>query len=98
MEDSETYLMSPCIRREIERLLMDNNFSALTAISPIDGRYRSRVAVLADYFSEQALIKHRLEVEINYFIYLSKIGIIKKIPPEKKRKLLEIITKFSNNL
>lgn len=96
MEDSETYLMSPCIRREIERLLMDNNFSALTAISPIDGRYRPRVAVLADYFSEQALIKHRLEVEINYFIYLSKIGIIKKIPPEKKRKLLEIITKFSN--
>lgn len=74
---------------------MDETFS-LKAISPIDGRYRSRVAVLADYFSEQALIKHRLEVEIKYFIYLSKIGIIKKIPPEKKRKLLEIITKFSN--
>lgn len=42
----------------------------LTAISPIDGRYRNKVEVLADYFSEYALIKYRVRVEIEYFIAL----------------------------
>jgi adenylosuccinate lyase len=42
----------------------------LTAISPIDGRYRNKVEVLADYFSEYALIKYRVRVEIEYFISL----------------------------
>ena len=42
----------------------------LTAISPIDGRYRNKVEVLADYFSEYALIKYRVCVEIEYFISL----------------------------
>ena len=42
----------------------------LTAISPIDGRYRNKVEVLADYFSEYALIKYRVRVEIAYFISL----------------------------
>ena len=45
----------------------------LNAISPIDGRYRSKTKSLSNYFSEQALIKFRLMVEIEYFISLCKI-------------------------
>ena len=45
----------------------------LTAISPIDGRYRDKVAELGDYFSEFALIKYRLFVEVEYFIALTGI-------------------------
>ncbi len=46
------------------------NLSELTAISPIDGRYRKKVSNLANYFSEFALIKYRVFVEIEYFIAL----------------------------
>lgn len=46
------------------------NLTQLNAISPIDGRYRGKVADLAAYFSEQALIKYRVKVEIEYFIAL----------------------------
>lgn len=45
----------------------------LTAISPIDGRYRSKTERLADYFSEYALIRYRVRVEIEYFISLCEI-------------------------
>jgi len=48
-------------------------FNKLSAISPIDGRYRSKTKPLADYFSEYALIKYRLKVEIEYFIALCEI-------------------------
>ena len=46
---------------------------ALTAISPIDGRYRGKTEKLADYFSEYALIKYRVRVEIEYFITLCEL-------------------------
>ena len=42
----------------------------LTAISPVDGRYRSKVEALSDYFSEYGLIKYRVMVEVEYFIAL----------------------------
>jgi adenylosuccinate lyase len=42
----------------------------LTAISPIDGRYHEKTKVLGEYFSEYALIKYRVFVEIQYFIAL----------------------------
>ena len=45
----------------------------LTAISPIDGRYRSKTAPLAAYFSEYALIRYRIRVEIEYFIALCEL-------------------------
>jgi len=45
----------------------------LNAISPIDGRYRNKISKLADYFSEEALIKYRVRVEIEYFIALCEI-------------------------
>lgn len=47
----------------------------LNAISPVDGRYRSKTAALAGYFSEEALIKYRVLVEIEYFIALCNSGI-----------------------
>jgi len=46
------------------------NLTSLSAISPIDGRYRNTTAVLTLYFSEYALIKYRVFVEIEYFIAL----------------------------
>ena len=45
----------------------------LTAISPIDGRYRGKTASLAEYFSEYALIRYRVRVEIEYFITLCEL-------------------------
>lgn len=49
------------------------NLTKLNAISPIDGRYRGKIEKLANYFSEEALIKYRVKVEIEYFIALCKI-------------------------
>ena len=49
------------------------NLTQLNAISPIDGRYRNKIANLANYFSEEALIKYRVKVEIEYFIALCDI-------------------------
>ena len=49
------------------------SLSTLNAISPIDGRYRNKVEALAPYFSEEALIKYRVKVEIEYFIALCEI-------------------------
>ena len=45
----------------------------LTAVSPIDGRYRSKTESLAPYFSEYALMKYRVRVEIEYFITLCEL-------------------------
>lgn len=49
------------------------NLELLTAISPIDGRYRGKAEPLADYFSEYALIRYRVRVEIEYFITLCEL-------------------------
>ena len=49
------------------------NLDLLTAISPIDGRYRGTTEALAEYFSEYALIKYRVRVEIEYFITLCEL-------------------------
>jgi adenylosuccinate lyase len=46
------------------------NFTSLQAISPVDGRYRAATARLADFFSEAALIRYRVRVEVEYFIAL----------------------------
>ncbi len=51
------------------------NFSALTAVSPVDGRYRAKAEPLASYFSEYATIRYRVLVEIEYFIMLSTLGL-----------------------
>lgn len=51
------------------------DLNKLTAISPVDGRYRSKVDLLGNYFSEYALIKYRVKIEVEYFIALCKLGI-----------------------
>ena len=51
------------------------SISSLNAISPIDGRYRNKVDNLAPYFSEEALIKYRVLVEIEYFIALCELNL-----------------------
>lgn len=69
----------------------------LTAISPIDGRYRSKTEPLADYFSEYALIRYRIRVEIEYFITLCEIPLpqLKGFDTVKFETLRNIYRNFS---
>jgi len=68
--------------------------NALTAISPIDGRYRHQVQQLDDYFSEYALIKYRALVEVEYFIFLARKKFFPLSAPAKKH-LQGVIEDFS---
>jgi adenylosuccinate lyase len=68
--------------------------SQLTAISPIDGRYRKQVQQLDEYFSEFALIKYRVIVEIDYFVFLADKKFF-KLPAKAKTFLLELKENFS---
>lgn len=67
---------------------------ALTALSPIDGRYRNQLQQLDVYFSEYALIKYRIEIEIDYFIFLSEKKFF-KLNPKQKAALEDIVQYFS---
>ena len=70
--------------------------AALTAVTPIDGRYRSRTRDLEAYFSELALIRYRVRVEIEWYLFLSAdpdIDAIKQIGPAAK-KLRAIYEEF----
>lgn len=69
----------------------------LTAISPIDGRYRNKTEKLADYFSEYALVKYRVRVEVEYFIALCELPLpqLKNIDKEVFPKLQYIVDNFS---
>ena len=73
------------------------NFNPLEGISPIDGRYRSKVSQLADFFSEKALIQYRVKVEILYFIALCESGIpqLKSYDSKKNNELIRIFESFS---
>ena len=67
----------------------------LEAISPIDGRYWNKLKELSEHFSEFALIKNRLKVEVKYLIYLSKYGVIRKLNEEEVKLLKNIYESFS---
>ena len=69
----------------------------LTAISPIDGRYRSKTEPLACYFSEFALIKYRVRVEIEYFITLVELPLpqLASFPEDKVETLRDIYRHFN---
>jgi len=73
------------------------SLSSLNAISPIDGRYRNKVSELAAYFSEEALIKYRVKVEIEYFIALCKHPLPKLVDfePSLYENLRDIYLNFS---
>jgi adenylosuccinate lyase len=74
------------------------NLSPLQAISPVDGRYRKTTAKLADYFSESALIKFRIFVEIEYFIALceAKVPGLEDFDHSLYPKLRAIFQDFSD--
>ena len=73
------------------------NLTTLNAISPIDGRYRNKIEGLADFFSEEALIKYRVKVEIEYFIALCQIPLpqLKSFDNALFSTLKNIYTDFS---
>ena len=70
--------------------------NVLTAVSPIDGRYRSKTEALAAYFSEYALIRYRVRVEVEYFIALTHLPLpqLKDIPVGDEQ-LRDIYRNFS---
>ena len=71
---------------------------ALMGVSPIDGRYRSRTRALADYFSEYALIRYRVRVEIEWYLALAANPAIDAVPPieaEAAGRLRDLCESFS---
>ncbi|MBF1402819.1 MAG: adenylosuccinate lyase [Prevotella histicola] len=72
------------------------SLDTLTAVSPIDGRYRSKTECLADYFSEYALIRYRVRVEIEYFITLCELPLpqLKSFDSSLFKRLREIYSNF----
>ena len=75
------------------------DLNTLTAISPIDGRYRNKTEKLSGYFSEYALIKYRMKVEIEYFIALCEMPLPQLKDFDKKffSSLRDIYNHFSIN-
>ena len=73
------------------------NLSPLTAISPIDGRYRSKTEQLDIYFSEFALIRYRVKVEVEYFIALCQLPLpqLSTVSHDKFQYLRDIYKNFS---
>ena len=71
----------------------------LTAVSPIDGRYHSKTAALAQYYSEYALMKYRVRVEVEYFIALCELPLpeLEAFPHELFETLRDIYRNFSEN-
>lgn len=72
-------------------------FSSLEAVSPIDGRYKNKVEELSAYFSESALIRYRILVEVEYFIDLVKLGLpaLANFPKEKFDDIQQIYLNFT---
>lgn len=70
------------------------DLQSLTAISPADGRYRAQLQHLDTYFSEFALIKYRVEVEVAYFCFLADQHFF-TLPTKAKKQLQDIVTNFS---
>jgi len=73
------------------------DLNELTAISPIDGRYRSKIQELDVFFSEFALIKYRIKIEIEYFIALCEIPLpqLKGFDKKDYYKLRNIVSEFT---
>lgn len=83
--------------RSTTTIFMTMNLSALTAVSPIDGRYHNATNELSNFFSEFALIKYRVLVEVEYFIALCESGIpqLKHFDGSLNNKLRDIYKNFS---
>jgi adenylosuccinate lyase len=74
------------------------HLTELNAVSPIDGRYRGKTKSLSRYFSEEALIKYRVLVEIEYFIALCEIPLpqVAEVPHDKFANLRDIYKNFTS--
>jgi adenylosuccinate lyase len=70
------------------------DLNQLTALSPIDGRYRKQLQHLSEYFSEYALVKYRVIVEIEYFLFLAEKKFF-KVDAKTKQHLQNLATGFS---
>jgi adenylosuccinate lyase len=77
---------------QIYSIIMD--LHQLTAISPIDGRYRKQLHHLDEYFSEYALIKYRVQVEVEYFLFLAEKKFF-KVDIKTKKHLADVVANFS---
>ncbi len=75
------------------------DLNQLTAVSPVDGRYRSKTHILSNYFSEQALIRYRIRIEVEYFIALCRFGLpqLKDVPTSTFEELRKLYTEFSES-
>ena len=73
------------------------NLCPLTAVSPIDGRYHSKTEQLSDYFSEYALIRYRVKVEVEYFIALCELPLpqLEGVDAAKFEPLRDIYRNFT---
>jgi len=76
-----------------------HELTQLNAVSPIDGRYRSKTISLSKYFSEEALIKYRILVEVEYFIALCEIPLpqLKDVPAASFASLRDIYNNFTTD-
>lgn len=72
-------------------------FSPLTAVSPIDGRYNGKTSMLSRYFSEAALINYRVKVEVEYFIALCNVPLpqLSTVPASVHEQLRDIYRNFT---
>jgi adenylosuccinate lyase len=70
------------------------DLNALTAISPLDGRYRNQLSQLGEYFSEFALMKYRIRVEVDYFLFLAEKKFF-AVSAGTEKQLRSIVENFS---
>ena len=84
-------------RKLLTTYILKMELTSLTAISPVDGRYRSKCEGLDEYFSEYALIRYRVRVEIEYFIALCELGLdqLKGVETSKFEPLRDIYRNFT---
>ena len=75
------------------------NLISLTAISPVDGRYRNKTKALAPYFSEFGLIRYRVQIEVEYFLALCRLPLpkLKGLETKQYEKLRQLYLNFGIN-
>ncbi|CAE7659536.1 purB, partial [Symbiodinium sp. CCMP2456] len=79
-----------------EKVLQDLELAELTAVAPVDGRYRKNTKGLAEYVSEFGLIRYRVHVEIEYFLALmTQLPVGKDLPAGTAEKLRAIPAKLT---
>jgi adenylosuccinate lyase len=74
-----------------------NSYNLFEALTPLDGRNRRKLSTLIPFFTDFALNKYRMIVEIKYFVELSKIGVIRKLEKSEMKFLDELIDNFNED-